>query len=214
MANQLINHILKLNLMIKKHWQILFAALLFLFSSCDQLLPPSGNGADIPVKIRAVSIAGGAKNETITRASAGEGKTIASATDNAISMNAPSSGNFNLAEGNFSGSASISFSGWSAVGERTVTSGEITFLPKATESYIIYFATNAVKVSGSSASEGRVTTPNSKFTAGCSYIIRLKIVAVTLSMRYADSNIYWDGSNSKLTFMPCSETPGSYSNEK
>jgi hypothetical protein len=47
--------------MIKKHWQILLAALLFLFSSCDQLLPPGGNGVDIPVKIRAVSIAGGAK---------------------------------------------------------------------------------------------------------------------------------------------------------
>jgi hypothetical protein len=38
------------------------------FMACDKILPPSGNGVDIPVKIRAVSIAGGAENETVTRA--------------------------------------------------------------------------------------------------------------------------------------------------
>jgi uncharacterized protein (TIGR02145 family) len=40
-----------------------------LFAACDKLLPPSGNAVDIPVTIRAVSIAGGAQNQTVTRAS-------------------------------------------------------------------------------------------------------------------------------------------------
>jgi hypothetical protein len=36
-----------------------------LFFACDKILPPSGNGVDIPVKVRAVSIAGGAQNEIV-----------------------------------------------------------------------------------------------------------------------------------------------------
>jgi hypothetical protein len=35
----------------------------FVFSSCDKILPPSGSGVDIPVKIRVVSIAGGAEKQ-------------------------------------------------------------------------------------------------------------------------------------------------------
>jgi uncharacterized protein (TIGR02145 family) len=54
--------------MIKKHWQ-LFVALPFLFSSCDKILSPSDNGDWVQVKIRTPRIAGGAQNETITRAS-------------------------------------------------------------------------------------------------------------------------------------------------
>jgi uncharacterized protein (TIGR02145 family) len=51
--------------MIKKQGQTLLVALSFLFSSCDKILPPAGNGVDIPVTIRAVSIAGGAQNEIV-----------------------------------------------------------------------------------------------------------------------------------------------------
>jgi hypothetical protein len=41
----------------------------FALISCDKLLPPTGgSGVDIPVKIRAVGIAGGAQNKTVTRA--------------------------------------------------------------------------------------------------------------------------------------------------
>jgi uncharacterized protein (TIGR02145 family) len=39
--------------------------------ACDQLLPTAGTGKLVEVKIRAVSIAGGAQNETITRATGG-----------------------------------------------------------------------------------------------------------------------------------------------
>jgi hypothetical protein len=46
-----------------------------LFSACNKLPPPSGTGKLVQVKIRAVSIAGGAQNE-IVRASGGEQKRI------------------------------------------------------------------------------------------------------------------------------------------
>jgi hypothetical protein len=47
----------------------------FLLISCDQLLPPGGNGEWVQVKIRAVNIAEGAQNKTNTRAG-GDGSRI------------------------------------------------------------------------------------------------------------------------------------------
>jgi hypothetical protein len=63
-------------LKLKLREQGLGVLLFFAFSSCDKILPPSGNGVDIPVTIGAVSIAGGAQNETITRAGGGEKRII------------------------------------------------------------------------------------------------------------------------------------------
>jgi uncharacterized protein (TIGR02145 family) len=58
----------KMNFIRFCRWSLSALSIFLLFSACDKILPPSGNGVDIPVKIRAVSIAGGAQNETITRA--------------------------------------------------------------------------------------------------------------------------------------------------
>jgi hypothetical protein len=63
-------------LKLKLKAQGLMVLLFFVFTACGKLLPPSGNGVDIPVKIRAVSIAGGAQNETITRASGSERRRV------------------------------------------------------------------------------------------------------------------------------------------
>jgi hypothetical protein len=313
------------------------------FSSCDKILSPSGTGELVQVKIRAVSIAGGAKNETVTRASGasrmvgepviqdlgggmfaeiaveedvsalrdGEGTTLANSAlyrvivlnsdgnyvahkdftmgaepgeialqegsysficfsfntsaklpdagngagsdftfaattaseiywqkqsvtlpleadvsfllkpqfvkvklkldagwnrtittiDNAkpISLDAPTSGSFNLATGNFTGSGSFSFSGWSSTGERRVTSGEFTFLPKATGTYALSFAAGALTKSGVPWTSAAWTSyfVNSKFAAGGSYTIVARLNQRT-SYKFAGSNIYWDGS--KLTF--------------
>jgi hypothetical protein len=44
--------------------------------SCDKILPPSGNGELVQVKIRAVNIAGGAQNKTVTRAGGGDSRIV------------------------------------------------------------------------------------------------------------------------------------------
>jgi hypothetical protein len=62
--------------MIKKQGQTLLVALSFLFSSCDKIVSPSGYGELVQVKIRAVSIAGGAQNKTVTRAGGSEKKIV------------------------------------------------------------------------------------------------------------------------------------------
>jgi uncharacterized protein (TIGR02145 family) len=137
---------------------------------------------------------------------AGKGKTITNIAAAApISLDAPTEGDFDLKEGRFSGSGSFSFSGWtpSELGVEEVTSDLITFLPKATEDYVISWPANAVTATDGSGSKaaaaGSVTILNSKLAAGGSYTIRLK------PLRFAGSNIYWDDSdldpvNHKLTF--------------
>jgi hypothetical protein len=60
----------KMNLFGFCRWSLAALPVFLALMACDQLVPPSGgNGVDIPVKIRAVSIAGGAQNKTVTRAS-------------------------------------------------------------------------------------------------------------------------------------------------
>jgi hypothetical protein len=130
---------------------------------------------------------------------AGTGRTITSVAAGSISLDAASSGNFSLKTGGFNaGTEGVAFTGWATIGERTVTSGEITFLPKATN-YIISWLADAVTVTDGATSEssaaGRATILNSKLAAGGSYRIRLK------PLRFAGSNIYWEGGDDgKLTF--------------
>jgi hypothetical protein len=336
----------------------LLALLFLVFTACDKILPPSGNGVDIPVKIRAVAIAGGAQNETITRADgasrmvgepviqdlgggvfaeitveedlsalrnvttlgsvnpvkfrviavnssdnkvysyadyttgsnsitrdastpdlhvlsggsyyfvcishnnmtlpnppdvgddlstktvaitagsndllyqtftpagvisatgldlsftnmrhqfvkaqlkldAGSGKTI-TAVPGSISMDAPTSGTFDLKDGKFSSSSGTTlFTGWTDLNTQTVTSGEFTFLPKATD-YTLSWPAEAVTVTEGATQRktvaGNTIILNSKLLAGRSYTIALKFYRLP---RFAGSNIYWDGS--QLTFDP------------
>jgi hypothetical protein len=130
-------------------------------------------------------------------------RTITNIANDAIHMNVPTSGSFNLAEGTFSGSGSIDFTGWSIENDGTATSGEFTFLPKTTD-YTLAFDKNAARAeeinNGTierSFGPGSISVPYSQFKAGYSYTIGLKRYRIP---RFAGSNIYWDGS--KLTFDP------------
>jgi uncharacterized protein (TIGR02145 family) len=134
-------------------------------------------------------------------------RTIMSISANSIHMKAPTSGSFNLASGVLSaGSDFTNYFGWpETLGAGTATSGEFTFLPKASGSYTLSWTENAVTalenstIQRSLGGPGSITVPYSQFKAGYSYTIGLKFYRLP---RFAGSNIYWDSAKSQLTFDP------------
>jgi hypothetical protein len=129
----------------------------------------------------------------------GGSKTITNIADNSISLNAATSGNFNLATGQFSSSGSINFFGWSGYNSTEVTSNEFTFLPQA--KYTFSFAAEAISwedgATTGKTTEGTIGSFQFTFAAGSSYTVTLRILRLP---KFAGSNIYWDGN--QLTFDP------------
>jgi uncharacterized protein (TIGR02145 family) len=131
------------------------------------------------------------------------GKTITNIDNSKISLDAPSSGSFNLKkeEGEFSSLSGNTVFTWPSTAPHadTAESNPITFIPKATERYTFSFAEGAVTRSDETGMSAAWTSyfVNSKFTAGGSYTIAVKLYKKT-SNKFAGSNIFWDGS--KLTF--------------
>jgi uncharacterized protein (TIGR02145 family) len=137
----------------------------------------------------------------------GKGKTITTVSG-LISLNAASSGSFNLKERKLSASSgSVGFTGWpSPLNANTAESGEITFLPKATDYTLTIPAKTFILDGTELPSKTRYAYISAeKFEKGRSYTLAVTLKALTASDKFASSNIYWDGT--KLTFAPYSEDP-------
>jgi hypothetical protein len=123
-----------------------------------------------------------------------------------ISLDAASSGSFNLKEGTFSSlSGTINFTAWHSDGLRVFNSDPITFLPKAVGEYTLTIPANALTFDdGSWPTVARsIFIPAEKFEKEKSYTLFITLKELATSKKFAGSNIFWDGS--KLTFYPHGE---------
>jgi hypothetical protein len=137
------------------------------------------------------------------------GKTITSV-PGSISLDAPTSGDFNLADGAFSnGLGTTVFTGWPASpNSTTVESGKITFIPKT--NYTLTIPAGALTLDNKSLPTSALSISSDKFNfvANGSYTLSITLKEVSRSNKFAGSNIYWNGS--KLTF----DDHGDYTNTK
>jgi hypothetical protein len=114
----------------------------------------------------------------------GNGMTITGITAGSISLNAATSGTFDLKEGSLSADSgnNISFPGWQTgtISVSSATSGSIIFLPKASGDYILAFAAGALTLLFDGSSESSVernpTIASSKLATGGSYTIKTKLI--------------------------------------
>jgi uncharacterized protein (TIGR02145 family) len=133
----------------------------------------------------------------------GNGKTITAVADNSISLDAPTSEDFNLAEGGSSnGVGSVVFTGWPGMinAVTATTNNEFRFFPRATGDFMLTIQAGAFTAGSALPTVARATFISAgKFQKGGIYTLSVKRKdLVALSTSFAGSNIYWD--DDKLTF--------------
>ncbi|MDR1527010.1 MAG: fimbrillin family protein [Dysgonamonadaceae bacterium] len=105
-----------------------------------------------------------------------------------------------------SGTLSSPAFSWTTPASNQENSVRLVF-PKASSTVIVTLPVSAIKLQGVAAIP--IVSTLVPFTTalerGNSYTVRIKIIKITQSNKFASSNIYWDGS--KLTFKPYSATP-------
>jgi hypothetical protein len=106
-----------------------------------------------------------------------------------------------------SGTLSSPAFSWTTPASNQESSVRLVF-PKASSILTVTLPANAIKLQDVATYIPTASTPITFTTAlerGNSYTIRVKILRIALSDKFASSNIYWDGT--KLTFAPYTSTP-------